>query len=128
MKSEHVSGQVVDAAYHIHSRLGPGLLESVYETLMIHELTKRGLRVDRQVPVSLSYDGIAIDLAFRADLVVEDTLIVELKSVDALTAIHRKQLLTYLKVSGKPVGLLINFNASLIKDGIVRLVNQLSVE
>ncbi len=128
MKSEHVSGQVVDAAYHIHSRLGPGLLESVYEALMIHELAKRGLRVERQVPVSLSYDGITLDLAFRADLVVEDTLIVELKSVDVLTAIHRKQLLTYLKVSGKPVGLLINFNASLIKDGIVRLVNQLSVE
>lgn len=125
MNPEEISGQVVDAAYQIHSRLGPGLLESVYEALMIHELVKRGLRVERQVPVPLSYDGVVIDLAFRADLFVADTLIVELKSVDALTTIHRKQLLTYLKVSGKPVGLLINFNASLIKDGIVRLVNQL---
>ncbi len=125
MNPEEISGQVVDAAYQIHSRLGPGLLESVYEALMIHELVKRGLRVERQVPVPLSYDGVVIDLAFRADLLVADTLIVELKSVDALTTIHRKQLLTYLKVSGKPVGLLINFNASLIRDGIVRLVNQL---
>jgi GxxExxY protein len=128
MKPEQISGLVVDAAYHIHSRLGPGLLESVYEVLMLHELTKRGLRVERQVAVPLSYDGVVVDLAFRADLLVEDLLIVELKSVDALTTIHRKQLLTYLKVSGKPVGLLIHFNASLIKDGIVRLVNQLPTE
>ena len=128
MKPDGISGQVVDAAYPIHSRFGPGLLGSVYEVLMLHELTKRGLRVERQVAVPLSCDGVVADRAFRADLFVEDLLIVELKSADALTTIHRKQLVTYLKVSGKPVGLLINFNASLFKDGIARLVNQLPTE
>ncbi|GAB1488697.1 GxxExxY protein [Opitutaceae bacterium] len=125
MKTNDLSVLVADVAYQIHSKVGPGLLESVYEELMVHELTKRGLKVERQVPVPIAYDGIVIDLAFRADLVVEGALIIELKSVEALAPVHKKQLLTYLKIAGMPIGLLINFGSPLIKDGIVRMVNQM---
>lgn len=116
---------VVDACYHIHVRLGPGLLESVYVRILEYELTKRGLRVRREVPISFRYDDVEFDEGFRADLIVEDQLILELKSVESTAPVHKKQLLTYLKLTGLKLGLLINFGAPLIKDGIVRLVNGL---
>jgi len=115
----------VDAAYRVHKRLGPGLLESVYEAVLAYELQKRGLRVQRQVPMPVTYDGLRFDIGFRADLLVEDLVIVELKSVQELHPVHRKQVITYIRLADKRLGLLINFGASLIKDGISRLVNRL---
>jgi GxxExxY protein len=123
MRHNEISGAIVDAAYQVHARLGPGLLESVYEELLSFELAKRNLKVERQKQVPVFYDGNKIDLGFRADLVVEDIVLVELKSVEMLAPVHKKQLLTYLKVSGLKLGLLINFGALLIKDGIVRIAN-----
>jgi len=120
-----LSGLVIDAAYQVHSRLGPGLLESVYERVLEYELQKRNLSVQTQVPVAIAYDALDIKDAFRADLIVNDRLIVELKSVENLLPIHSKQLLTYLKLSKKKLGLLINFGSPLIKNGIVRLANGL---
>lgn len=117
--------QIVDAAYRVHTTLGPGLLESVYQAALAYELEKRGLRVARQQAVPVVYEEVRIHTGFRADLLVEDTVIVEIKALEATTAVHRKQLLTYLKLSGKHLGLLINFNVALIKDGITRLVNGL---
>jgi GxxExxY protein len=116
---------VVDAALAIHKTLGPGLLESVYERILEHELRKRGLRVERQVPVEVIYDGLVFDEGFRADLVVEDLVIIELKSVEAVAPVHGKQVLTYLKLTGKRLGLLINFGDALLKNGIRRVVNGL---
>jgi GxxExxY protein len=117
--------QIVDAALSIHKALGPGLLESVYETALFHELVKRGLQVQRQVPVTFTYDGHRYDEGFRIDLLVEDCVVVELKSVEDVHPVHKKQLLTYLRLSGKRLGLLINFNATLLKHGITRIVNGL---
>jgi GxxExxY protein len=125
MKENDISGSIVDAAYKVHVRLGPGLLESVYETILAHELTRRGHRVERQKPVPIVYDGMTFDVGFRLDLLVEDTVIVELKSVEEVAAVHKKQLLTYLRLARRPLGLLINFGAVRIKDGITRLVNEL---
>lgn len=122
MNINEVSGQVVDAAMKVHTALGPGLLESAYEGCLLHELRKRGLRVLKQVELPVVYDGIQIDVGYRIDLLVEDLVIVELKAVDALAPIHEAQLLTYLKLSGKKVGLLINFNVLHLKDGIKRRV------
>ena len=115
----------MDAAYKLHTALGPGLLESAYEALLISELRKRGLRVVSQQPMPLIYDGVEMDVGYRADLVVEDKVIVELKSVERMAAVHYKQLFTYLRVSDRRLGLLINFGMPLIKDGIRRVVNQL---
>lgn len=120
-----LSAIVIDAAYQVHSRLGPGLLESVYESVLEHELLKRDLSVLRQVPIAISYDELEIKDAFRADMLVNNLLIIELKSVEKLIPLHSKQLLTYLKLSEKRLGLLLNFGSPLIKDGIVRLVNGL---
>ena len=125
MTENEISRQIVDAAFQIHTRLGPGLLESVYEVLMAHELRKRGLRVERQVPVRIAYDGIVFDEGFRADLIVEDLVIVELKSVEKTAPVHGKQVLTYLRLTGKRLGLLVNFGEALIKHGIERVVNGL---
>ena len=125
MKENDVAKQVVDAAYKIHARFGPGPLESAYETMLVYELRKRGLRVDVQKSIPLIYDGIEMDVGFRADLIVEDSVIIELKSVEVLLPVHKKQLITYLKLADKRLGLLINFGAPLIKDGIIRLVNGL---
>jgi GxxExxY protein len=116
---------VVDTAFKAHTALGPGLLESVYETVLAHQLTARGLQVRRQVPIAIEYDGMRFEEAFRADLLVEDLLIVEIKSVEATSPVHKKQLLTYLRLSHRKLGLLINFGAPLIKDGITRIVNGL---
>jgi GxxExxY protein len=117
--------EIVDAAYRIHTRLGPGLLESVYEAVLAHELKSRSLRILRQHPIPIIYDTLRIDNGFRADLVVEDKVIVEIKSLELVAPVHKKQLMTYLRLSNKRLGLLINFNVGLIKDGIVRIVNGL---
>ncbi|HEX9593239.1 MAG TPA: GxxExxY protein [bacterium] len=116
---------VVDAAVAVHRALGPGLLESVYEVVFAHELEKRGLAVERQVGVPIRYGGIVFDEGFRADLVVEGKVVIELKSVENLTAAHRKQIQTYLRLTGCALGYLLNFGGALMKDGIVRAVNGL---
>src|SRR4051794_37937913 len=110
MTENEISGIVVDAAYKIHTTLGPGLLESVYEAVLTYEVKKRGMRVQRQVPIPIVYEGVQIDEAFKADLIVEDKVIIELKAIEAVTAVHKKQLLTYLRLADKRLGLLINFN------------------
>ena len=113
----------MDAAYHVHTSLGPGLLESVYEMVLAYELEKRALRVVRQQPVPIVYQGTRIEMGFRADLIVEDLVIVEIKSVEVVAPVHKKQLLTHLRLAGKRLGLLINFNVALIKEGITRIAN-----
>ena len=125
MTENELAKIVVDAAYRVHTQLGPGLLETVYEIALMHELKKRGLKAERQVPVSIRYDDVVFDEGFRADLIVEDKLILELKSVEQIAAVHKKQLLTYLRLADKRLGLLINFGAERIKDGISRVVNGL---
>lgn len=120
-----ISGQIVDAAMHVHMRLGPGLLESVYERILAYELEKRGLTVERQVPVPIIYDHLCFEEGFRADMIVDKAIVVELKSVEAFATVHGKQLLTYLKLLDYRLGLLINFGAPLLKDGIKRVANNL---
>lgn len=117
-----ISGKIIDAAYAVHRALGPGLLESVYEICLVHELRKRGLSVRQQIALPVIYDGIQIDAGLRLDLLVEDTIIVELKAVDELVPVHRAQALTYLRLTGHRLALLINFNVPVIKQGIVRIV------
>ena len=125
MTENEIAKIIVDAAYHVHKSLGPGLLESVYEVVLAHALERGELRVKRQVPVPIVFDGIKFDEGFRADLIVEDKVIVELKSVEKVIPVHKKQLLTYLKLADKRLGLLINFGSLLIRDGISRVVNNL---
>ena len=125
MSENEISRIIVDVAYKIHIKLGPGLLESVYEAIMCHELIKRGLKVERQKPIPVIWDEIYLDIGFRSDLVVENKVIVELKSVETLSKVHSKQILTYLKITKIKLGLLINFNEALIRDGIYRIVNGL---
>jgi GxxExxY protein len=122
MHFNEVSGAVVDAAMKVHSALGPGLLESVYEVCLAHELNKRGIRTASQLPLPVNYDGERIDLGFRVDILVENTVVVEIKAVDAITPVHQAQLITFLKLSRKHVGLLINFNVVHLRDGIRRMV------
>lgn len=128
MTESAIAKQIVDAAFHIHTTLGPGLLESVYHAVLAYELAQRGLRTVSQQAIPVVYGTIRIDIGFRADLIVEDRVIVEIKSVEVLLPVHRKQLLTYLRLSDKRLGLLINFNAALIKDDITRIVNGLEEE
>ena len=123
MTENEVAKEIVHAAYRMHTRLGPGPLESAYEAVMAYELENRGLSVTRQQIIPIVYEGARIDTGFRADLIVEDLVIVELKSIEAFAPIHKKQLLTYLRLAGKRLGLLINFNVFLIKDGITRIAN-----
>ena len=123
MTENAIAEEIVDAAFRIHTTLGPGLLESVYDTVLAYELGRRGLRVVRQQPIPVVYENVRIDTGFRADLVVEDKVIVEIKSVEMLAPVHKKQLLTYLRLADKRLGLLINFQVALIKDGITRVVN-----
>ena len=125
MTENEVAGQIVDAAFKIHSALGPGLFESVYERVLLYELRKRDLQVVNQQPVAINYEEVHIEEAFKADLIIENLVIVELKSVEAIAPIHKKQLLTYLRLSGMRLGLLINFNVDYIRDGISRVVNNL---
>jgi GxxExxY protein len=123
MTENDITGKIVDCCIKLHRALGPGLLESVYEEVLVHELKKLGLLCERQVGVPFFYDGLKMDLGFRADIIVEGKVIVELKSIDSVLPVHKKQLLTYLKLSQKKVGLLINFNEELIKNGITRIAN-----
>jgi GxxExxY protein len=125
MNINEVSGSVVDAAMKVHTALGPGLLESAYEACLLHELRKRGRKVLSQVVLPVVYDGVKIDVGYRIDLLVEDVVIVELKAVEKLLPIHDAQLLSYLKLGGYRLGLLINFNVLHLKDGIKRKVNNL---
>ncbi|MDX6447535.1 MAG: hypothetical protein QOH71_4609 [Blastocatellia bacterium] len=125
MTENEIATIIVDAAYKIHKRLGPGLLESVYEATLAYELAKRGLKLRRQQAMPVVYEAVRMDVGFRADLIVEGKVIVEIKSIEAIAPVHRKQLLTYLRLTDKRLGLLINFNVELIKDGITRVVNNL---
>jgi len=125
MTENELAKIVVDACYHIHTGLGPGLLESVYEAVLAKELEKRGLRIQRQQPVPIIWENMTFDEGFRADLIIDDKLIIELKSVERLAPVHGKQLLTYLRLTHTRLGLLVNFGEALIKDGIKRVVNGL---
>jgi GxxExxY protein len=122
---DDITGEIVDAAIKLHQGLGPGLLESVYEAVLARALEKRGLRVERQKPVAFEYDGMRFEEGFRVDLFVEGRVVVELKSVEQLARVHSKQLLTYLRLLNLPVGLLINFGAPTLREGLHRVVNNL---
>jgi GxxExxY protein len=125
VKENDIARQIVDIAYKIHNKVGPGLLESAYQEIMVYELEKNGFEVQREHPVPIRYESILLDAAYRADIIVEDLVIIELKSVEQVAPVHKKQLLTYLRLADKHLGLLINFGAPLIKDGITRIVNNL---
>jgi iron complex transport system substrate-binding protein len=120
---DDLSGEVVDAAVRIHRELGPGLLESVYELVLAGSLMGTGLKVDRQKPIDILFEGVRYNAAFRIDLLVEDALLIEVKSVERLAPVHGKQLLTYLRLTDQPVGLLLNFSGATMKEGIKRVVN-----
>jgi GxxExxY protein len=125
MTENEIAKIVVDLCVKIHKSLGPGLLESVYEAALAHELRKLGIPVQNQIDVPAEYDGIKLDIGFRADLIVDSKVIVELKSVENLSPVFKKQLLTYLRLSHLKLGLLVNFNVELMKDGITRIANGL---
>lgn len=125
MTENELSKIIVNTAFRIHNKLGPGLLESVYEEIMYYELSKQGLNVERQKGIPVIWDELRMEIGFRADLIIERKVIIELKSVEAIAPVHPKQLLTYLKLTGLKLGLLINFNEPLIKNGITRIVNNL---
>lgn len=125
MTENELSQVIVDTSYKIHTKLGPGLLESVYETILHPELSKKGFKVERQKPIPLIWDDIHLDIGFQSDIVVEDKVIIEIKSVEKISPIHLKQLLTYIRVTNLKLGLLINFNEALIKNGIKRVANGL---
>src|SRR6202163_430437 len=118
-----ITGNVIFAAMKVHSHLGPGLLESAYEACLAHELRKQGLRVTQQVGLPVIYDGERIDLGYRIDLIVEDLVIVEVKCVEGINPVHQAQLLSYIRLSGRNVGLLINFHVAHLRDGIKRMVD-----
>jgi len=123
MSENMVTGEIIDSCIKIHKQLGPGLLESVYEAVLTYELRTRGFQVAHQVPIPVCYETVKLEVGFRCDLLVNDLVIVELKSVENVLPVHKKQLLTYLRLARKPVGLLINFNSELMKDGISRIIN-----
>jgi GxxExxY protein len=122
-REEVICREVVDAAIKIHRCLGPGLYESVYETCLAHELTIRGFVVRHQVPFAVVYEGVRMEKGFRADMVIDDLVILEIKSVAAIAPVHRKQLLSYLVLTDKRIGLLLNFGSEMMRDGISRVVN-----
>ncbi len=123
MTYNELSGLILEVAIDIHRRLGPGLLESVYQAILAHELTKRGCIVQKEEPIPLIWDNIRFDVGFRADLIVNGLILVELKSVEELARVHKKQVLTYLRITGKKLGLLINFGDEVLKDGFHRVIN-----
>jgi GxxExxY protein len=125
MNINDISGQIIDASIQVHRELGPGLLESAYEACLAYELKKRGLKVLTQVGLPVFYDEVKLDVGYRIDLLVEDCIIVELKAVEHVLPLHEAQLITYLKLSEKRLGLLINFNVHRLKDGIKRIANHL---
>jgi GxxExxY protein len=120
---EQISGDVIDVAIRLHRELGPGLLETVYETILASKLAQMGYTVARQAPIDIEFEGLRFDGAFRIDLVVEGRLVIEIKSIERLAPVHAKQLLTYLRLSHQPVGLLINFGGATLKEGLKRVVN-----
>lgn len=122
-QENEISGKIIGAAIEVHKKLGPGLLESAYEECLCRELHLRGIEFERQVPLPLNYKGIDLDCSYRIDLLVEDKVIVELKSIEGLEPIHEAQMLTYLKLRNAWLGLIINFNVMMLKDGVRRLVN-----
>ena len=121
-----LSSRIIGAAIEVHKNLGPGLLESAYEECLCHELSIQGLLFEKQKPLSIDYKGKKLDCGYRLDIVVEKAVIIELKSCEKIEPIHKAQLLTYLKLSGLNLGLILNFNVPLMRDGIVRIVNELS--
>ena len=123
MTENEIGKIVIDCAVRLHMELGPGLLESVYEVLLAHMLRESGLKVERQVPIPVEFHGIRFDEGFRADIVVEDKVILELKSIDCVSKAHKKQVLTYLKLTGNKLGFLLNFGEELMKNGICRVLN-----
>jgi len=125
MDENQLSKIIVDCCFRIHTTLGPGLLESVYLEVLIYELKKHGIRCEKEVGIPVHYEEVTLVLGFRADLIVEDLVIVELKSVEKIQPVHKKQLMTYLKLTDRKLGLLVNFNVNLIKDGIERVVYRL---
>jgi GxxExxY protein len=125
MHENDISEIIRDCCFKIHRNLGPGLLESVYEKILIYEISQYNLSVERQKSIALTYGDITLQTGFRADVIVEEKLILEIKSIETLLPVHSKQLLTYLKISNLKLGLLINFNIRLMKDGIIRIVNNL---
>ncbi|SNR51579.1 GxxExxY protein [Flavobacterium sp. ov086] len=125
MTENEISAIVVDICYKMHVKLGPGLLESVYEAILYYELTKKGLFVERQKTLPVIWDELKLDIGFRTDLIIENKLILEIKSIEKITEVHAKQIMTYLKITKMKLGLLINFNVPLIKFGITRIVNNL---
>jgi GxxExxY protein len=125
MNENDLSRVIVDSAYKIHTTLGPGLLESVYESVLAYELEKRGLAVTRQQAIPVVYDDVKLDLGFRADIIVNRKVVLEVKSAEAIAPVHAKQLRSYLRLTNLKLGLLINFNVNLIKEGITRVVNNL---
>jgi len=124
-KLEEIGKQIVDAAFHVHKELGPGLLESAYERCLVFELIERGFQVERQIKLPIRYKGKLIEGGYRLDLIVENEIIIELKTVDKILPVHEAQLISYLKLSDKRLGYLINFKVNLIKNGIYRRVNNL---
>src|SRR6266496_5769677 len=128
MKENEIAARVVEVSYQLHTALGPGIFEIVYEGALAHELRKHGYFVERQVPVPITWDGIMFDEGFRADLVIDNCVIVEVKSIAALDPVHSKQVLTYLRLMDKRLGLLINFGEHLIKHGIKRIANGMPEE
>jgi len=123
MKFPEITEKIIVAALKVHSAIGPGVLESVYKTYVAHELKQTGMTVSSEVPLPVVYGGLKLDSGFRVDLLVENLVIVELKCVEALLPIHKAQLLTYLRLSNKPIGLLLNFNVVHLRDGIKRILN-----
>ena len=120
---DHLASIVVDCGFHIHANLGPGLLESAYEMILFEKLKKQGLQVERQVPINIDYDGIQIEAAFKADLIIQRMLVVELKATEGMPPLYGRQLLTYLKLMNLPLGLLINFGMGTFKQGVRRVAN-----
>jgi len=125
MTENEISKIIVNSCFQIHNELGPGLFESVYEEILFHELTQQGLKVSKQQAIPVIWKDIKMEQGFRADLIVENKVLIEIKSVESIAPVHQKQVLTYLKLTGLKLGLLINFNEALIKNGITRIVNNL---
>ena len=125
MHENQLAKKIVDAAYQVHTKLDPGLFESVYEVVLAQELTEKGLAEESQIAIPIHYNDLVFDEGFRADIIVENSVIIELKSIETINPVHKKQLLTYLRLSDMKLGLLINFGAALIKNGIFRVVNGL---
>ena len=122
MTENDITYSIIGGIYNVYNGLGPGLLESIYEAALVHELKKRGLKVEKQVPLKIVYDDIVLPMDYRIDLLLEDTVIIELKSVEVISEVHHKQILTYMKIANKPLGLLVNFNTSNIAKSIFRKI------